>query len=432
MNTKIARRLDSIAGWIMLFAITFLLASPFMFYLSPVHADGGGWGDVFDSNGNLLPSVIDGGQVTQDAPWMPTIPGFGQIPATYHVYYTPSGSTVLLPSTMTTFFLAFAPGDQIGSPSSVFSTGAGVLTAMLGSALGGTFDAGGFVSALSGLTYTSPEQFADAMIAGQEDIWSLPPGDVTQMLVFLGGAAWGDFDGSLYLMALLYTPDNCAASPVGCPELPPTPEPGETPVPTPEPLVCPADSVAPGLITVNGQKTAPEYPLVVGQDPDQRGVDVSFSASVAPTIYTKWFKIPESECRPGADGNGNYNCTTDNGAQGHHVLVGWQCVSQVQVFDECIASAVASIALSQSSRAWILDELSIRYPGAYIHRPSFSVQGSGCSWTASETGLQVEDPGHWNMTVRGMTSGTPVSAPRNFSQNVGVFDAWLKEISIIK
>ena len=428
MNAKIAQRLDSIAGLIMMLAIVSLLASPFMFYLLPVRAQGGGWGDVFDANGNLLPSVIDGGQVTQDAPWMPTIPGYGSIPATYHVYYTPNGDTVLLPSLTTTFFLAYAPGDQIGAPSSVFGTGAGVLTSLLGAALGGNLN---FTSGLTGLTYTSPEQFADAMIAGQENIWSLPLGDALGLLGFLANAAIDD-PGSLYLMALLYTPDNCAASPVGCPELPPTPLPGETPVPTPEPLVCPADSVVAGLITVNGQKTAPEYPLVVGQDPDQRGVDVSFSASVAPTIYTKWFKIPDSECQSGADGNGNYNCTTDSGAQGHHVLVGWQCVSQVQVFDECIESAVASIALSQSSRDWILNELSIRYPGAYIHRPSFSVSGSGCSWTASETGLQVEDPGHWNMVVRGMTSGTPVSGPRNFSEGVGTFDAWLKEISIIK
>ena len=68
MNAKTARRLDSIAGLMMLFAIMSLLASPFMFYLLPVRAQGGGWGDVFDANGNLLPSVIDGGQVTQDAP----------------------------------------------------------------------------------------------------------------------------------------------------------------------------------------------------------------------------------------------------------------------------------------------------------------------------------------------------------------------------
>jgi len=197
MNAKTARRLDSITGLMMMLAILSLLASPFMLYLSPVHADGGGgWGDVFDANGNLLPSVIDGGQVTQDAPWMPTIPGFGQIPATYHVYYTPSGNTVLLPSTMTTFFLAFAPGDQIGSPSSVFSSGAGVLAAMLGSALGGTFDAGGFVSALTGLTYTSPEQFADALIAGQENIWSLPMGDALGLLGFLANASLTD-PGSL-------------------------------------------------------------------------------------------------------------------------------------------------------------------------------------------------------------------------------------------
>jgi hypothetical protein len=187
-----------------------------------------------------------------------------------------------------------------------------------------------------------------------------------------------------------------------------------------------------GAITTSGEKTAPGYPLVVGQDPDKRGVDVTFSASVAPTIYTYWTPVPKWTCEAGPTPGGVYNCTANNGSQGHEEQDGWQCVQQTETYNECIDFAAASITLSQSSRDWILNELSIRYPGAYVHHPSFSISGSGCSWSGSSAKLQVEDPGYWNMILRGRTSGTPVSAPRNFSEVVGTFGAWLKETAIIK
>ena len=429
MNAKTIARLDSVMGGIMLFAIILTLSFPFLSIIS-VRAQGGGdaWGEVFDANGNVIYSnLTDGGVVTQSADWMPSIPGIGPVPAEYHVYYTASGNSVLMPTPMTLFFMGLNPSESgLTSASSSYGTGAGAIVTLLGAALGDNLN---FTSP-TGITYTSPDQFADALISGQESIWSLPMGDALNMLYFLADTSLDD--ENLYLLALLYTPDMCAAAPSGCPpellELLPTPPPTEPP----PPATCHAPVVSVGRITTSGEKTAPEYPLVVGQDPDKRGVDVSFSASVAPTIYTYWTPVPKWKCEAGPTPGGVYNCTTSDGFQGHHEQDGWQCVQHTETYNECIDTATASITLSQSSRDWILNELSIRYPGAYVHHPSFVVSGDGCSWSGSSEKLQVEDPGYWNMVLHGKTSGTPVSAPRNFSEVVGTFEAWLKEIAIIK
>ncbi len=44
--------------------------------ISPAKADGGGWGDFFDADGNLLPGVIEAGEVTQPVDWMPDFPAW--------------------------------------------------------------------------------------------------------------------------------------------------------------------------------------------------------------------------------------------------------------------------------------------------------------------------------------------------------------------
>ncbi|MBK8781693.1 MAG: hypothetical protein IPO22_07760 [Anaerolineales bacterium] len=78
-----------------------------------------------------------------------------------------------------------------------------------------------------------------------------------------------------------------------------------------------------------------------------------------------------------------------------------------------------------------MNELSIRYPEAYLHHPYFSFGGSGCAWSGSKDKVQVADPGNWNMLMSGRTSGTPVSGPRTFSRN-STFEVWLKEVVIVK
>ncbi len=160
----------------------------------------------------------------------------------------------------------------------------------------------------------------------------------------------------------------------------------------------------------------------MGQDPDRRGVDVRFSASVAPTIYTYYTTVPiyEEQCR---NVLGIQKCA--------NVVIGYSCQVHTRSYPECIASASSTLSLSKESRAWILDELSVRYPEAYLHRPNFSFSGGGCKYSVSEERVPVADPGNWHVNINGSTSGTPVSGPRSFSRG-SVFSAWLKEVVIIK
>ena len=102
-----------------------------------------------------------------------------------------------------------------------------------------------------------------------------------------------------------------------------------------------------------------------------------------------------------------------------------------QADPDALCSASGLISLTQDSRDWILNTLSIQYPEAYIHQPFFSFGGSGCSWSSAGN-AQIDDPGTWTISVMGRTSGTPVSGPRGFSGGGSPFDVWLKEVEIIK
>ena len=68
------------------------------------------WGEVVDQNGNILyNNLTDLGTVQQSASWMPSIPGIGNLQASYHEYQTASGNIVVLPTASTLFFMALNP-----------------------------------------------------------------------------------------------------------------------------------------------------------------------------------------------------------------------------------------------------------------------------------------------------------------------------------
>ena len=377
------------------------------------------WAGVFNPDGTLNSSLKDGGQMTQQASWMPSVLGVS-IPATYHVYYTSSGNTVVIPNAITEFFMNANPQESgLSEAASEYESSGGFITDILGQA------AGGQPLQTSLGQNVSPDQFAQDMISGQANIWSLSLSTAFNTLNLLASTTLHDQD--LYLAALLYTSDECAEAPRGCTaqNLPPSPPPAPA---IPPPSKCPAPSVRPGAISYGGSKTYPPYPLVVGQDPSKTGVDVSFHASVAPTIYIYYIQVPIRSCETGPDGAGNYDC---GGGSGHMVTTGYRCVQQSRSYNECIASASGSISLSSASRDWILNTLSVQYPEAYIHKPYFGFGGSGCAWSASGQGVQIDDPGAWLIAIAGRTSGTPVSGPRGFSGGGSPFDVWLKEVEII-
>jgi hypothetical protein len=140
-------------------------------------------------------------------------------------------------------------------------------------------------------TTTTSTSFFNDVISGQANIWSLAPGGMMNFLSSLSTPSLND--GSLYTYMLLYTPGQCGSTPAGCsaaqtalvPTVVPTPPPTVVVSTPPPPAQCPGSSVKPGAISASASKVAPNYPLVVGQDPNRRGVDVSFSAAVVPRYF---------------------------------------------------------------------------------------------------------------------------------------------------
>jgi len=403
-----------------------------------VFAQDSAWSEVVDGNGNILyDRMTDQGVVTQAADWMPsiTLPVVGtvSVPAEYHSYVTESGNTVLMPTASTLFFMAASANESgfLAAASTMGTGGLSTIESNNGNVVGFA-SLGAFFGALLGNqdiglpSTTSSTDFFNQVISGQANIWSLAPYGLMNFLKSLSTPSLQD--GNLYTYMLLYAPGQCGSTPAGCSaaQLALTATAVPTPLPPtatpPPPTKCPGSSVKLGAISASASKLDPPYPLVVGQDPGKRGVDVAFSASVAPTIYTYYTPVPIYEER----------CKTVLGVQKcSNVVTGYSCQVHTKSYPECIASASSSMSLSKDSRDWILNELSIRYPEAYLHHPNFSFSGGGCKYSASKNHVQVADPGNWNMKISGNTSGTPVSGPRSFSRS-SVFSAWLKEVVIIK
>jgi hypothetical protein len=411
------------------------------------------WGEVMNPDGSInYDSLTDGGVVSQPADWMPNIPLIGPVDAEYHVYTTPSGNTILMPTASTLFFMAANPNESgFNAAASTLGT-SGLSVADGTNTFTGIAGLGTMLASMTGngpdatLTLPSGEQilssdFFQQVVSGQQDIFALGPTGLTNFLSSLFSQTSSDLqsgDGlNLYTYMLLYPPAQCGSVPGGC-----TPEQlallqqlanvevTETP---PAPNSCPAPEVIPGRIIKTGTRVAPNYPLVVGQDPDKRGVDISVSVSVQPTVVKSWEPEPVTECKDGPNANGVSNCKTKDGKAGHEKIVDWTCKEHQQIYQECIKFASADINLTGNSRDWILNELSIRYPNAYLHKPRIALGSShNCSWNQTYPKIQVADPGYFDINISGQTSGTPVSAPRTFGGGANQFGVWLKEIAIIK
>ena len=433
--------------------------------VQPARAD---WGDFFDENGNLKPGVVDLGEQKVPADWMPDVPGW--VPdwiydgaATYHMCALPSGETVLLPSATTLFFMAMNPREsglvdangQINSEFALRIQSAGLVAAGANPA--------DVVAALLGMFLNTPytRELADAAIRG-ENAWSvLKESDVQNLFNILLGATRDD--RNLYLAMFLYS--SCQNSPTGCPQAlidelrrrgqcPPSlcPDgniPGRTPTPDRVVQKCGAPSVTQGRISGTAVKTAPNYAIVTGQDPEKRGVDLQFSLIIEPTIF-RYYTLEERK-------EVNKRCIAPNGSLVElppplevNCKAPNRYVEQEEEVEECVlheqtfceqARVLASASLKKSSRDWILNDLAQWYPGATLIRPDWNWRygaSQGCDasntfrWTLVQEKVQIRDPGFYAMTLSGITSGTPVSPSRSFQIPAGEFDAYLMMTTIIK
>jgi hypothetical protein len=392
----------------------------------------GPWGEVVDDNGDILyDNLTDLGEIQVDAEWMPDVP-FIDGQATYHRYQTPSGNIVVMPSATTLFFMALNPDESgFDQASAGLGNGVGALETLLA----------GYISPtdIAAMGYSDSDAFWQSVIDGQTNIWTMEVmGDF--MLNLLSSSI---ADQNLYTMLLLYTNGNCDAVPGGCP-------PGTTiPTPTPPPSVCPAPCLQTSPIQVTGGsgaggKIAPQNPVVIGQDPERRGVDVQVNVLIPPVVYHFFEAIRHDDLVCVWDSTGYGSGCPDHPRDPRwttDISTWYECREHTQVFPDYLASARVSVNLTQASRDWILTDLAQAYPGAHLLHPDFSFPFSGpgsllgnqsVSWTTVIPNIQTADPGNYSTTVTVRTTGTAVSAPRQVQIGIGQFSVELVEVTLIE
>jgi hypothetical protein len=388
------------------------------------------WGEVIDANGNILyANLTDLGEIQVQADWMPNVP-FIDGQAAYHRYLTPGGNVVVMPSASTLFFMAIHPNDSgLNQANSSLGNGLGVFETMLA----------GYVTPadLARLGYSSPDQFYQAVINGEVNIFTFD--FMGQFLMDLLDTSVAD--QNLYTMLLLYTAGNCAAVPGGCPSRVATPT-------LPPPSICSAPFIQTRPIQVTGGsgeggKIAPPNPVVIGQDPERRGVDVKANVLIPPVVYHFFVAILHDEQVCAWDNNGHgAGCSKHPGDSRWTTTVHtwYECVEHIQIFPDRLNSAQVSISLAQASRTWILTDLAQAYPGAHLLHPDFSYSFPGpgtllgdqsVTWTTTLPRIQTEDPGDYATSVLVRTTGTPVSAPRQAQISLGQFRVDLVRVTLI-
>ncbi|PKO16649.1 MAG: hypothetical protein CVU39_07445 [Chloroflexi bacterium HGW-Chloroflexi-10] len=375
------------------------------------------WSEVFDADGNLLPGMIDLGMTTENPAWMNVDLPFDQslsLEANYHRFQTPSGNIVVLPSASTLFFMAMNPQESgLANSIGMVGNGYGSIIAFLGNVAGDSVDWQRLQQAHP--EYQQPEDFWNAVINGQENVWSWFSG--FGFLTNLISLSWND--AALRFMYLMYLngAQDCASIPGGCAGVAATP---------PPPRQCPDTSITMQQPAASIQKIAPNNPLVVGQDTQtRRGADVQVSVVIPPVIFT-WYEpiYEEYEVCATPTPYGTPVCTTES--------IFKECRQHIEQLPDSVASLQASASLSADSKAWIQSKLGQTHYGAYVHQESFTLfpgyghWAGGCdnggTCRANGTALQIPfaDPGTFNLQLRGTTSGTSfmgmlITQPRTFN-----------------
>lgn len=388
------------------------------------------WSEVFDSNGNLVPGLVDLGVTTETPSWMNVQLPFNQslnLEANYHRFQTASGNMVVLPSASTLFFMAMHPQES-GLANSVGMVGngyAGLIT-FLGQVAGNSIDWNRLQQ--SHPEYQQPSDFWSAVINGRENVWTWFSGFgfITNLL----SMSWNDAAMRTAYLMYLNGAKNCASIPGGC---------SGVVTPPPPPRLCPDSAVSIQQPTVLIQKTAPNNPLVVGQDTqERRGADVQVSVTIPPVIFTWYEAIYEERdvCRsPGA---GEIpNCKQGSGTGPDDGVsdteqVFKECRQHIEHLPDAVASLQVTASLSADSKAWIVSKLGQTHYGAFVHQESFTLipgigtwsggcdGGGTCTAVGNALRIPFADPGTFDLKLRGTTRGTnfmgmPITQPRNLS-----------------
>lgn len=220
---------------------------------------------------------------------------------------------------------------------------------------------------------------------------------------------------------------------------------------------CPLDlTISAPAPVIRAERLAPDFPVVVGQDPERRGADLSVDVTVPPVVvsYNVEVSQPERRCDwvgPGG-GTGCPQGSYDN-TDWHPWMAGndWRavdgtrvtCERRTETHPDRIASLRVQAELTAESIAWITGDLAARYPGARVYQPlwslypglaptSASLSPEGAVWSATWERVPFRDPGNYRVSVEGQTGGTPYTAPRRLDFREITFGVDLVMVALTK
>lgn len=468
------------------------------------------WAALIDQDGNLLPNVKDLGEVQVDnASWFPdtsnTLSGkladlWSKIAsgrpykAEFHAYQAPGGQVLLMPTAQTAFFMAANPeasgitqASEQGQVVNKLYGGLEEITGLIAGAFAGKDGAAELlaskasgailsffdhfsINTLSGINARAgvatdlstgqllasiASNLPELLRSGQTD-WGWAPfftqnnwhfvNDLVNFDKQIGDVNWGNT-----LLAYNSCEDSPIASTGACqsPSQVTTCEGPNCGNPPPLHPSCSAPSFDPGAIHFTAEKVSPNYPLVVGQDPQKVGVTVHYHLTIEPTLYHTWVyeqvgtkKVQDPQCLADNPNDPNACPVTEEPEM--------QCVEHTQPYREQVGQIVPKLTLDTHSRDWILTGgLSAVYPGNYLRHPDWnfvsdlwgqaqqSFQGNTFVWDYTARNVQINDPGLWHITLFGGTSGIPeIKAPARYlptaPENGGDFRVAVFESSIIQ
>jgi hypothetical protein len=195
-------------------------------------------------------------------------------------------------------------------------------------------------------------------------------------------------------------------------------------------------------------ESLPPYPVVVGQDPERKGVIYRLVVRVPPVVYRRYEKEPDV-CVPVPDANGDGKPDRSGSCwiQIGDPPVRWPGdlkAGSCRLVEERYPDPVAGdgrleMILSPSSRAWIEGEMAARYPGARARMPQIRmpIRGQGEILADKTFVLRAEvnpkpvDPGIYLVEFLFRTSGTPVSQPIEIRKRIEQ-KVWLMESAIVR
>ncbi len=210
------------------------------------------------------------------------------------------------------------------------------------------------------------------------------------------------------------------------------------------------------------EQFAPKNPIVVGQDPSMRGVDLRVRVTIPPVTVSYNNTVHEEGehvCTWVGDGEGG-GCGDWSGKTNYSKgfqpwMAGdpdwgvvaeerWVCVRQSRTFRDSISFLTVQARLTDESIGWITaGDLQQRYPGAKVYQavwplwPGFpptlnQMAADRTSYFLQWEKLPLRDPGQYRLVIAGQSSGTPYTAPRQLRHSDFVFNVALFEAALIK